>query len=153
VPAGGPIHDRSSNAWRIGAVPDPVRRGLPGIGDGRADTIGRRGCLAGRFVGAITWAVSWSPTGEWIVYTRQHGTRSVISLVRPDGTENKEISATDGSDEAAGAVWSPNGEALLVLRRADAGDDLWIMDLGGNYIGRVTDETSTYGSYSWAPLP
>ena len=65
------------------------------------------------------WAVSWSPTGEWIVYTRQHGTTSVISLVRPDGTDDQEISATDGSNEAAGAVWSPSGDALLVIRRAD----------------------------------
>ena len=35
----------------------------------------------------FAWAVSWSPTGEWIAYTRQHGTTSVISLVRPDGTD------------------------------------------------------------------
>ena len=48
----------------------------------------------------FVWAVSWSPTGEWIAYTRQHGPTSVISLVRPDGTDDKEISANDGTDEA-----------------------------------------------------
>ena len=94
----------------------------------------------------FAWAVSWSPTGEWIVFTRQHGTTSVISLVRPDGADLREV-----SDQAAGAVWSPNGDALLVARPTEHGEDLWIMDLEGNFIGQVTDEPSTYGSYSWAP--
>ena len=87
------------------------------------------------------------------MYTRQHGTTSVISLVRPDGTDDQEISATDGSNEAAGAVWSPSGDALLVLRRSERGDDLWIMDLEGKFIAQVTDDPSTYGSYSWASAP
>jgi Tol biopolymer transport system component len=97
------------------------------------------------------WAVSWSPTGDWITYTRQHGTTPVVSLVRPDGTDQEEISATEGSDRAAGAVWSPTGDALLVIRRSNAGEDMWIMDLGGNYISQVTHEPADYGSYSWAP--
>ena len=99
----------------------------------------------------FTWAVSWSPTGDWIVYTRQHGTTSVISLIRPDGSDEVEISAADGSDEAAGAVWSPAGDALLALRRSDDGDDLWIMDLDGQFLAQVTHEPATYGTYSWAP--
>jgi Tol biopolymer transport system component len=99
----------------------------------------------------FVWAVSWSPTGEWIAYTRQHGTMSVISLVRPDGTDQKEISAKDGSDETAGGAWSPKGDALLVRRGTDARHDLWMMDLDGKFIGQVTHEPSSYGTYSWAP--
>jgi Tol biopolymer transport system component len=100
----------------------------------------------------FVWAVSWSPTGEWIAYTRQHGTTSVISLVRPDGTDQKEISAKDGSDETAGGAWSPKGDALLVRRGTDARHDLWIMDLDGKFIAQVTHEPSSYGTYSWAPV-
>lgn len=102
--------------------------------------------------GGFVWAVSWSPTGEWIAYTRQHGTMSVISLVQPDGTDQEEISATDGSDEVAGGAWSPDGKYLLVLRGPDARHDLWIMDLEGTFIGQVTHEPSDYGVYSWAPV-
>ena len=101
--------------------------------------------------GGFVWAVSWSPTAEWIAYTRQHGTLSVVSLVRPDGTDQEEISATDGSDEVAGGAWSPGGDALLVLRGPDMRHDLWIMDLEGTFIGQVTHEPSDYGTYSWAP--
>jgi TolB protein len=99
----------------------------------------------------FVWAVSWSPTGEWIAYTRQHGTMSVISLARPDGTDQNEILAKDGSDETAGGAWSPKGDALLVRRGTDARHDLWIMDLDGKFIGQVTHEPSSYGTYSWAP--
>ena len=87
----------------------------------------------------FVWAVSWSPTGEWIAYTRQHGTTSVISLVRPDGTDDKEISATDGTDEAQAGAWSPDGDYLVVRRGAEDRKDLWIMDLEGNFIGQVTE--------------
>jgi hypothetical protein len=99
----------------------------------------------------FVWAVSWSPAGDWIDYTRQHDSTSVISLVHPDGTGQKEISATDGTDEAARGMWSPNGDALVVLRGADTRHDLWIMDLGGGFIGQVTNELADYAWFSWAP--
>ena len=103
----------------------------------------------------FVWAVSWSPTGEWITYTRFRGGTSVISLVSPDGTDDREISEPDETDEANAAVWSPDGKYLLVARDSDANldgpHDLWIMDIEGNYVGQVTDEPSDYGTYSWAP--
>jgi Tol biopolymer transport system component len=100
----------------------------------------------------FVWAVSWSPTGEWITYTRQHGATSVISLVRPDGTDDREISANDSTDEASAGAWSPGGDFLVVQRGVDDRKDLWIMDLEGNFVGQVTDLPSTYGTYSWAPV-
>jgi len=103
----------------------------------------------------FVWAVSWSPTGEWITYTRFHGPTSVVALIRPNGTEDHEISANEETDEANAAVWSPDGKFLLVSRDSDATHDgphdLWIMDLEGHYLGQVTDEPSNYGTYSWAP--
>jgi len=105
--------------------------------------------------GGFVWAVSWSPTGEWIAYTRQHGTTSVVSLVRPDGTDQHEISPNDETDEAAAGAWSPDGRYLLVQRDSDktldGPHDLWITGLDGVFIGHVTHEPSSYGTYSWAP--
>lgn len=103
--------------------------------------------------GGFAWAVSWSPTGAWIVYTRQYGNTSVTSLVRPDGTDQHEISAKNESDDTKTPVWSPNGDYLLVSRGTADQRDLWIMDLEGRYLGQVTHEPSTYGGYSWAPAP
>jgi Tol biopolymer transport system component len=99
----------------------------------------------------FVWAVSWSPTGDWITSSRKHGSTSVVSLIRPDGSDQKEISANEGSDQAEVGVWSPDGKYLLVQRGAGGINDLWIMDLEGAYIGQVTHEPSSYGTYSWAP--
>jgi Tol biopolymer transport system component len=103
------------------------------------------------------WAASWSPTGEWITFTRFYGATQVIALIRPDGSDKREISVPDETDEAGGSKWSPDGKHLLVLRDSDSTQDgprdLWIMDLDGNYIGQVTHEPSDYVLYSWAPVP
>ena len=105
----------------------------------------------------FAWAPAWSPAGDWIAYTKFHGMTSVIVLVRPDGTEHHEISAIDETDEASAGAWSPDGSSLLVARDSDASpdgpDDLWIMDLDGNYLGQVTHEPAEYELYSWAPDP
>ena len=91
--------------------------------------------------------VSWSPTGAWISYTRHEGQTAVQALVRPDGTEERAFPMADGWDGA----WSPDGENLLVRRGSFGHQDLWIVDLNGNPIGRVTNEPSSYQGYWWAP--
>jgi len=100
------------------------------------------------------WAVAWSPTGEWLTYTRFHGHTTAVALVRPDGTDDHEITAAVETDEANAAVWSRDGKYLLVPRDSDSSvdgpRDLWIMDLEGRWIGQVTHEPSNYGTYSWA---
>jgi Tol biopolymer transport system component len=99
----------------------------------------------------FVWAVSWSPTADWITYTRQYGSTSVITLVRPDGSDQHEISANDASDEVEDGVWSPDGKYLLVQRGTDGRGDLWIIDLEGNNVGQVTHRPSSYGTWAWAP--
>lgn len=119
--------------------------------------------LAGGEAHAITprsgfvWAVTWSPTDDWLTYTRLHGRTPVIALVRPDGSDNHEISPIDETDEANAAVWSQDGDFLLVRRDLDVTtdelNDLWIMGLDGTWIGQVTHQPSSYGTYTWAPAP
>ncbi|HET6745396.1 MAG TPA: hypothetical protein VFH90_06035 [Candidatus Limnocylindria bacterium] len=99
----------------------------------------------------FVWAVTWSPSGDWIAYTRQHAGTSVIGLVRPDGTDDHEITANDATDEAAMPMWSPEGTHLLVRRGGGEDGDLWIVDLEGTWVGQVTHEPSDYSLFSWAP--
>ncbi len=104
----------------------------------------------------FAWSASWSPTGEWITFTRFHEATTVIALVHPDGSDQKEISVVDEADEATLGKWSPDGKHLLVARDSDSTEvgkrDLWIMDLEGTYVGQVTHEPSNYIIYSWAPV-
>ena len=100
------------------------------------------------------WAVAWSPTGEWLTYTLNVDGINHISLVRPNGTDQRKIPASHISDKASWGTWSSDGEALLVQNdntRQRGKTDLWVMDLEGNFIGQVTHEPSEYAFYSWAP--
>ena len=101
------------------------------------------------------WAVSWSPTTEWLTYTRFHSHTTAVALVRPDGSGDHEITAPVETDEANAAVWSPDGKHLLVPRDSDetvdGPRDLWIMDLEGTWVTQVTHAPSNYATYSWAP--
>jgi len=105
----------------------------------------------------FVWAVSWSPTGEWISYTRFHTHTTAIALVRPDGTDEHEITAFVEADEANTAAWSPDGKYLAVVRDSDASidgpGDVWIMDIEGRYVGQVTRAPGRYRIYGWSPSP
>jgi hypothetical protein len=98
------------------------------------------------WTGFVT-AVSWSPTGEWIGYTSHQGSTAVQSLVRPDGSEDRELPRAAGRQ----GVWSPDGRHLLVRRGEVGRENLWIVDLEGNLVGQVTDEPATYHGYWWGP--
>jgi Tol biopolymer transport system component len=76
----------------------------------------------------------------------------VVAVVCLGGTDQKDLSSNDPSNEARGPAWSPDGRFLLVQRGNDDRYDLWIMDLDGRFIGQVTHEPSNYGTYSWAPV-
>ena len=106
----------------------------------------------------FVWAAEWSPTGDWITYTRFHGATSVVALVRPDGTDQKEISRIDEGDEANAAVWSPDGKYLLVstrqrpeLRRAEGTCGSWTST--GHGSARSPTNHRTTAPTAGRPLP
>jgi WD40-like Beta Propeller Repeat len=109
------------------------------IAEGRAERV--TGYMAGIF------NVAWSPAGDWIAFTRQVTGRT--SLVRPDGTDETDLSAPD--ENVGLPSWSPEGSYMVVRRGGDGANDLWIMDLDGQFSGQVTHEPSNYGVFSWAP--
>jgi Tol biopolymer transport system component len=95
------------------------------------------------------WGVSWAPSGDWIALTQTVGGARVASLIKPDGTGLRPVSAT-GDIEAFGPEWSPDGNAFLVRRGEQHSNDLWVMDLEGAFIWQVTHEPSSYDVYAWA---
>lgn len=63
----------------------------------------------------------WSPAGDWIVYAASYpyaGYSGPLHLVRPDGTEDHELS---GDPYFWGGSWSPDGSYVLVMRAAAPG--------------------------------
>ena len=56
----------------------------------------------------------WSPTGEWIAFTRIAGGDFSIGIMRPDGADQR-ILATGFLVE--GPTWSPNGRMLMYYKQ------------------------------------
>jgi Tol biopolymer transport system component len=110
--------------------------------------------------GAFTETARWSPTGDWIVFNKKSGPIGVkgsdLYLVHPDGSGLSAITTAGsaGLSDQVGALWSPDGTRLLFtvvpggpVKRGD----LWIVDLDGTDLTRLTDTPAQYFGYSWQP--
>ena len=91
----------------------------------------------------------WSPTGEFIAFTKQTGGEFHIGVMRADGTDER-ILTTSYLDE--GPTWAPNGRVLMFFREGSAGNPrLWTVDI----TGRILQPMPYPGSGSdpaWSPL-
>ena len=53
------------------------------------------------------FGASWSPDGEWIVFSRDLGDRWELLRIRPDGTDEQVV-----ADEGVFATWDPQGHLV-----------------------------------------
>jgi Tol biopolymer transport system component len=110
--------------------------------------------------GAFTFGAQWSPDGDWIVFGKKSGPVGVagsdLYLIHPDGTGLRAITSAGaaGTSDQNRPVWSPDGTQLLFsivpggpVKRGD----LWIIDLDGTGLTRLTDAEAQYYGYSWQP--
>ncbi|CAN5630585.1 hypothetical protein BH23CHL6_BH23CHL6_07360 [soil metagenome] len=92
------------------------------------------GWLIGPETGAM--APLWSPDGEWIAfhYSRP-GTAATLAVMRPDGTEVREISGDLGGREVSGANnWSADGTWVYF----DAGGHIFRANVPGGFSEQLT---------------
>jgi dipeptidyl aminopeptidase/acylaminoacyl peptidase len=80
----------------------------------------------------ISLAPDWSPQGEQVVFSGEHGL--VIQTV--DGEVSYQIT-NDGRD--IGAVWSPDGQRLAFTRRQHDHWEVYVVDADGRNLSRLTD--------------
>ena len=90
------------------------RRLAAALCDGRR-RLGRAADLLRR--GRYTTPV-WSPTGEFIAFTKQTGGEFHIGVMKPDGSDER-ILTTSYLDE--GPTWAPNGRVLMFSRETPGG--------------------------------
>jgi TolB protein len=53
------------------------------------------------------FGASWSPDGEWIAFSREVGDRWQLRVMRPDGSDEREI-----ADEGVFPTWTPDGRLV-----------------------------------------
>jgi Tol biopolymer transport system component len=138
LPYNGAIYESARLSWspdgkylagQIGAWVDPIKQIVViDVGSGSARVI------------AEGINPSWSPKGDWIAYQDDKGLKCMV--IRPDGTGAKEILDLEKRFHGyrtflQGAVWSPDGEKLLLNEAKGVSDgiDVTMLDLAS---GKVT---------------
>jgi TolB protein len=99
---------------------------------------------AGRYTTPV-----WSPTGEFIAFTKQTGGEFHIGVMKPDGSDER-ILTSSYLDE--GPTWAPIGRVLMFSREGPNGvSKLWSVDV----TGRILQQMPYPGAGSdpaWSPL-
>lgn len=95
---------------------------------------------------------AWSPDGEWIAFHDRIGPNSEICLVRPDGSDFRNISNDPAQD--LGPSWSPDGRQLVfATTRGDQSNipQLYRMNSDGSDPRPITPRKGWEGDASWTP--
>ena len=85
--------------------------------------------------GNIPWTAAWSPTGRQIAFGDGDTDFADIAIVDRDGTHRHVVLHGKAGYNWGGLAWSPDGKAIAVARRSDAGGDpdgtadLYLVDL------------------------
>ncbi len=93
----------------------------------------------------------WSPRGDLIAFTKQNNGRFHIGVMRPDGSEERLLTASF-LDE--GPTWAPNGRVIMFTRETQGAQGqaaLYSVDVSGRNLKRVRTPDGA-SDPSWGPL-
>ena len=79
---------------------------------------------------------AWSPDGSTIAFTSNRDGNNEIYVMKPDASEQTNISNSPGSD--GGAAWSPNGQSIaFTSTRRGGAEAVYVMDADGSHVRRI----------------
>ncbi len=93
----------------------------------------------------------WSPNGDFIAFTKQNEGRFHIGVMRPDGSEERLLTASF-LDEAP--TWAPNGRVVMFTREspgAGGAPQLYSVDVTGRNLQRVPTPGPA-SDPAWSPV-
>jgi len=88
-------------------------------------------------------AVAWSPDGAWLALVQGENPMAAgrLWLLRPDGSEQQQLSAPAATDSAP--VWSPDSRQLAFLRDDGSGmQAAWLVDLDTGALRQVATDVT-----------
>jgi len=92
----------------------------------------------------------WSFDGEWIAYHANTESGFKIWMIRPDGTEGRQI--TQGRGTELTPALSPDGAYVAYSSQSFSGDnDLWVASVSSGSLRRVTSGRDVERNPAWSP--
>ncbi len=96
------------------------------------------------------YSPSFSPDGQWIVFTSEHDGTADIYRVHPDGTGLERLTDDPAYDDQA--TLSPDGKTLaFVSSRVTGRAHVWLMDIATRRARNLTNNSGSDFRPAWSP--
>lgn len=92
---------------------------------------------------------SWSPDGEWLVFSSDRTGNWDLFMIRSDGTGLKQLTFTPYNERYP--AFSPDGQWIAYSSDQSGNDDLWMMRVDGSVLQRITNDPDSEVEPSWSP--
>jgi TolB protein len=101
-----------------------------------------------------SYSPSWSPDGSMITFASDRSGKSNIYVMDADGQRPTLLTAEDGKTENRSPVFTPDGKHIVFTSNRDGKSfQLYLTDLKGNEITRLTDNGRDTQSVTFRPEP
>jgi len=92
---------------------------------------------------------SFSPDGEWVVFTSHRKGSADVWRVRADGTGLEQLTDDPAFDDQA--ALSPDGKRLVFVSNRGGHANLWLLDLATKKVTQLTKHTGGDFRPAWSP--
>lgn len=94
----------------------------------------------------------WSPNGQWIAFYVEVSGQTHIYRVRSDGHGLEDLTGQNVHN-ARDPTWSPDGQMIAFSAMQEDTDEIFVMDVEGQQISRVTANPQADRMPHWSPDP